>query len=124
MSKTLNYLVESVQATEYILLDVQHKFRKQVYNLISVMQEGVGYVAFNDETSFPTFRDYNSDDIEKIVAVKVKYDTDNSATLLICIDAEQIEESEGWFVANVWGDCDIQDIFNCVKGAWELSNAN
>jgi hypothetical protein len=57
-----------------------------------------------------------------IVAVKVKYDTDNSATLLICIDAEQIEESEGWFVANVWGDCDIQDIFNCVKGAWELSN--
>ena len=33
--KALNYLVEAVQATEFILLDVQHKFRKQVYNLIS-----------------------------------------------------------------------------------------
>ena len=122
MSKTLNYLVEAVQATEYTLLDVQRKFRRQVYDLISVLQEGVGYVAFNDETSFPRFTDYNSDETYDIVAVKVKYDTDHSATLLVCIDAEQIEESEGWFVARVWGDCDIQDIFDCVKGVWEKSN--
>lgn len=120
--KALNYLVEAVQATEFILLDVQHKFRKQVYNLISTMQEGVGYVAFNDESGFPRFTDYNSDDTYDIVAVKVKYDTDHSATLLVCTDAEQIEDSEGWFVARVWGDCDIQDIFACVKGVWEQSN--
>ena len=121
MNKTLNLFVESVQATEYILLDVQRKFREQVYNLISIMQEGVGYVAFNDETSFPMFKDYNNDMTEEIVAVKVKYD-DGHPTLLICTDAEQIEESEGWLVARVWGDCDIQDIFACVKGVWEQSN--
>ena len=122
MSKTLNYLVDAVQATEYILLDVQRKFRKQVFDLVSVMQEGVGYVAFNDESGFPLFTDYATDEREELIAVKVKYDTDHSATLLGCTDADEIDSSEGWFVVRVWGDCDIQDIFSCVKGVWEQSN--
>ena len=117
MSNTLKHLVKSVNSMESILLDVQRRFKEQVFNFILIMQDGVGYVGFNDESGFPLFKDYHNDLVEDIVAVKV-----NKQTLYLCTDAEEIDSERGWFEAKSWGDCDIQDIYACVKGVWEQMN--
>lgn len=117
MSNTLKHLVKSVNSMESILIDVQRRFKEQVFNFILIMQDGVGYVGFNDESGFPSFKDYHNECAEDIVAVKV-----NKQRLYLCTDAEEIDNEAGWFEAKEWGEYDIQDIFACVKGVWEQSN--
>jgi hypothetical protein len=116
MSNTLKYFVKSINSTEGVLLDVQRRFKEQVFNFILIMQDGVGYVGFNDESGFPLLKDYHNESNENIVAVKV-----NKQTLYLCTDAEEIDNETGWFEARDWVDYDIQDIFTCVKSVWEQS---
>ena len=72
----LKTFVDSTQNLEYILLDVKRKFEKQVTNLIKIMQDGVGYVAFNEDSGFAEFHDYSLDETRQIMAVRLTYSHD------------------------------------------------
>jgi hypothetical protein len=116
--KALNSLVEATQAMEYIFFDVERKFTKQVLNLISVMQDGVGYVAFNDESGFPNFHDYTTDEHCNIFAIKVVTDENEHHSLKILIDSSYLEDitnDDGWVSANSWGSYSVSEIFSCLK---------
>lgn len=118
MEKILKSLVDATQATEYILFDVERKFKQQVFALISVMQEGVGYVAFNDESGFPDFYDYTIDEHCNILAVKIKTDEDGHKSLMLMIDGtylENITNDKGWIYANSWGSYSDNEIFASLK---------
>ena len=118
MEKILSHLVDATQATEYIMFDVEHKFHQQVLSVISVMQEGVGYVAFNDESGFPTFFDSTIDEQRNIWAVKANTDEDGHHSLMVIIDdynLEDIANSESWIYANAWGSYSDSEIFNSLK---------
>lgn len=118
MDKTLKCFVDAMQSTESIMFEMERLFKRQVLDLISVMQEGVGYVAFNEESGFPDFHDYHTDEHCNIFAVKVVTDDDRHHSLMFITDEyylEDLTDSEGWFYANSWGSFSDVEIFNALK---------
>lgn len=66
MNKLLKNQLENTQTLEFIQMNITRKFRNAVVELIDIMQDGVGYVAFNDKSGLPSY-----DDTTDIFAVRV-----------------------------------------------------
>ena len=94
-NNTLSVLVDATQSLEYIVFDVNRRFSQQVKTLIKVMQEGVGYIAFNDESGFPEFHDYSLDYTNQIMAVRYNEDKE----LIEIMTDDNFDENIGMKVA-------------------------
>lgn len=114
---TLKLLTDATQSLEYVLLDVQRKFKTQIMSLISAMQEGVGYVAFSADVEKPYFRDYSNDDIIRIVAVRVVESNEFTHLEFMTDDniSEDMTSDSGWFNPDVYGTFDYHDLFETLK---------
>lgn len=119
---TLKVFVDATQNLEYILLDAQRKFEKQVTTLIKIMQEGVGYVAFNDESGFAEFHDFCIDEIQQIMAVRVVNDNDVDFIEIMTDDNFDEEFKDGWFKYYHYGRFDMGCLFDCLKTIVEQTN--
>lgn len=114
MDRLIKNQLASTQTLEYIKMDIERKFRSSVIELIELMQEGVGYVAFNDESSFPTVS--LADDIYNVIGVMVKIKNDIKS-LYVYTDKENIEnldnlESDGWFCWTF--NMNYSELFDCL----------
>lgn len=114
MDRLIKNQLASTQTLEYIKMDIERKFRSSVIELIELMQEGVGYVAFNDESDFPTVS--LADDIYNVVGVMVKNKNDIKS-LYVYTDKENIEkmdnlESDGWFCWTF--NMNYSELFDCL----------
>lgn len=112
MDRLIKNQLASTQTLEYIKMDIERRFRHSVIELIELMQEGVGYVAFNDESGFPTvsFADeYN------VIGVMVKNENDNKS-LYVYTDKENFEKmdnlDEGWFCWTY--NMNYSELFDCL----------
>lgn len=113
MDRLIKNQLASTQTLEYIRMDIERRFKNSVIELIELMQEGVGYVAFNDESGFPTV---SLDDIYNVIGVMVKNQNDIKS-LYIYTEKENIEkmdnlESDGWFCWTF--NMNYSELFDCL----------
>lgn len=114
MDRLIKNQLASTLNLEYIKLDVERRFKNSVIELIELMQEGVGYVAFNDESGFPTVS--LTDGEYNIIGVKVK-NKDNIKLLFVYTDKYNAE-----YLDNLEHDCwlcwtysmNYSELFNCL----------
>lgn len=119
-NKTLKLLVDTTQGMEYLALDANRRFNASVKNLIEIMQDGVGYVAFDEDSSFPLFHDKTIDETRQIMAVRVHFPEDNYSRIEIMTD-DNFDETfgDGWYNPILYGDYDIHNLFDCLKAKIE-----
>lgn len=122
MNKALNALVDGAQNMEYVLLDVQRKFKNQVASIIEVLQDGVGYVAFNKESGFPEFQDYSIDLTREVVATRVVVDDVIKRIEIITNDDFDGNYEDGWYRPCFYGNLDIHTMFDSLKNIVEQTN--
>lgn len=111
MEKALNALVNATQTLEYIVLDVNIKFKHQIFSLIEFMQKDKGYVAFDeDKCDLTDFTDYNTKEISSIWGVKIV-----DKQIMLNTDSEELDNEDKWFNASFYGDYDIHCLFESLK---------
>ena len=113
MDKLIKNQLASTRALVYIKMDIERMLRKSVIELIELMQEGVGYVAFNDESGFPTVS--LAVDIYNVIGVMVKNENDNKS-LYVYTDKENIKNldnlDKGWFCWTY--NMNYSELFDCL----------
>ena len=112
-NNTLSLLVDATQSLEYIVFDVNRRFSQQVKTLIKVMQEYVGYIAFNDESGFPEFHDYSLDHTNQIMAIR--YNEDKELIEIMTDDNFDETFEDGWFNPIIYGTYDDHNLFDSLK---------
>lgn len=111
MDKTLNALVDATQKLEYIVFDVNLKFKHQIISLIEIMQEDKGYVAFDeDKCDLTDFTDYNTNEISCVWGVKIV-----DKHIMFNTDSEELDNEDKWFNPSFYGDYDIHCLFDSLK---------
>lgn len=119
-NKVLKMLADTTQEIEYLALDANRRFNSSVKNLIEVMQDGVGYVAFDDESGFPLFHDTTIDETRQIMAVRVHFSEDKYPHIEIMTD-DNFDETfgDGWYNPILYGDYSMHELFDCLKAKIE-----
>ena len=120
VTETLKSFVDATQNLEYILLDAQRKFEKQVTTLIKIMQEGVGYVAFNDDSGYVAFYDFCIDETRQIMAVRVITEDGIDRIEIMTDDNFDEEFKDGWFKYHHYGRLDMGCLFDALKNNLEI----
>lgn len=125
MNKLLKNQLENTQTLEHIVMDVKRRFNRAVIDLVEIMQEGVGYVAFNDMSGFPELKVLNQQ--YEILGVMVRID-DDTKRLYLYVNDQDVETMteckitntyDGWF--NKYFGVDFNDLFDCLT---ELAKQN
>ena len=82
----------------------ENKRRKQVANIVEALQKSkhCDYIVFTDETSYPTFYDYTTDERDAIVGAKVA-----DGVLFLTTDATFSPSS--WFNWTHYGEFDLDE---------------
>lgn len=119
-----DYIYNVVEQFQMMMLDAQRRMKNALYDYIEVLQEGVGYVAF-DEDYCPTFKDSTTEEIQHIFGVRIIKDKDNHRVLRIYTDDYPYENMgdvlSGWFNASMYGTFDEGELLNYLK---ELDDRN
>lgn len=108
MNKLLKNQLDNTQTLELIQLNITRKFRDAVIELIDIMQDGIGYVAFNDESGFPSY-DYAKD----IFAVRV-VEADDMKHIEGILDKDFDGGYENGWVKIFSSFTDMNVLFDCL----------
>lgn len=119
-----DYIYNVAEQFQIMMLDAQRRMRNALYDYIEVLQEGVGYVAF-DENYCPTFTDSTSGDTQHIFGVRIIKDVDGFRKLQMYTDDFPYEKMSaplsGWFNPILYGTFDEGELLNFLK---ELDDKN
>ena len=132
-----DWLYKSVNDFSNAMYSAERKMKEYALKYIFEVQGGVDYfIAFNDEVSFPHFRDHSDDMWRSIFGVRVKAtlheDNQCDYELFIYTDDNSAEDmdnntdgtwSDGWFKPLLYGDfhwCELIDIVH----DWEKNMLN
>ena len=118
MDKLLKIQLENTQTLERIIMDVKHKFNQAVIDLVEIMQEGVGYVAFNDMSGFPEIKVFSQQ--YEILGVMVRMEDDvkrlyfyvNNQDVETMTECKITNTCDGWFY-QLFG-VDFNELFDCL----------
>lgn len=70
MDKSKCFLIDVTKDIQSLFTTIEMRFRKSVINTIDALQEGVGYISFNDESGFPQYYNVSLDEYEYIYAIR------------------------------------------------------
>lgn len=125
MDRLIKNQLASTQTLEYIKMDIERRFKNSVIELIELMQDSIGYVAFNDMSGFPELKVLNQQ--YEILGVMVRID-DDIKRLYLYVNDQDVETMteckitntyDGWF--NKFFGVDFNDLFDCLT---ELAKQN
>ena len=115
MNKLLKNQLKNTQTLEYIKIDVERRFRQAVIDLVEIMQEGVGYVAFNEESDFPVISLWD-DKEENVIGVRVENENNNKQLYIYTdrYNADNIGDlnNSGWFTYTY--NINYSELFECL----------
>lgn len=120
-----DYIYNVAEQFQMMMLDAQRRMKNALYDYIEVLQEGVGYVAF-DEDYCPTFTDNTTNETQYIFGVRIIKDEDGFRKLRMYTDAFPYEKMgnmpSGWFNAYYYGTFDEGELLNYLKELDDKSN--
>lgn len=116
MDRLVKNQLANTKTLKSIKHDIERRFKYSVIDLIELMQEGVGYVAFNKESGFPEIRFWG--EIHNVVGVMIKRENEDKR-LCVLIDDNmpncEITKAygDGWF-AVTYHSIDYNELFDCL----------
>ena len=119
MNKLLKNQLENTQTLEHIVMDVKRKFNRAVIDLVEIMQEGVGYVAFNDMSGFPELKVLSQQ--YEVLGIMVRIEDNDTKRLYFYANDQDVETMteckitntyDGWF--NHPFGVDFNELFDCL----------
>lgn len=127
MDRLVKMQFESTQTLEHIQLDINRRFRNSVIDLIEVMQEGVGYVAFNDESGFPEINLWG--ETYDVFGVMVRPDIENEHKILCVFNDKDIDDMPKCEITETYGgwhtrthSIDYNELFDCLTSIIKKDN--
>lgn len=119
-----DYVYNVAEQFQMMMLDAQRRMKNALYDYIEVLQEGIGYVAF-DEDYCPTFTDSITNETLYIFGVRIIKDEDGFRKLQMYTDDFPYDKMgdalSGWFNAYHYGTFDEGELLNYLK---ELDDKN
>jgi hypothetical protein len=132
-----DWLYQSANDFSNAMYSAERKMKEYALKYIFEVQGGVDtFIAFNEEVSFPQFRDHSDDMWRNIFGVRVKAtlneDNEYDYELFIYTDDNSAEDmdnnadgtwSDGWFKPFLYGDfhwCELIDVVH----DWEKNMLN
>lgn len=119
-----DYIYNVAEQFQMMMLDAQRRMRNALYDYIEVLQEGIGYVAF-DEDFCPTFTDSTNGETQPIFGVRIIKDEENHRILRMYTDDYPYDKMgdalSGWFNPTFYGTFDEGELLNYLK---ELDDKN
>ena len=119
-----DFIYNVAESCQMMMLDAQRRMKNALYDYIEVLQEGIGYVPF-DEDYCPTFTDSTTEETQHIFGVRIIKDVDNFRTLQIYTDDFPYDKMSaplsGWFNPYIYGEFDEGELLNYLK---ELDDKN
>ena len=114
-------LIRVIEDLWVIELDARHKKERNIKELIAILQGGNdGFIAFNEESGFPTIEDWRDEITRSIFGIRVVITEDYTYTYIYtdAYSAEDMEDNpdgsftEGWKKVS---RLDWDNILECVK---------
>lgn len=119
-----DYIYNVAEQFQMMMLDAQRRMKNALYDYIEVLQEGIGYVSF-DEDYCPTFEDSTTNETQHIFGVRIIKDEDGFRKLQMYTDDYPYEKMSaplsGWFNPYMYGKFDEGELLNYLK---ELDDKN
>jgi hypothetical protein len=119
-----DYIYNVAEQFQMMMLDAQRRMKNALYDYIEVLQEGIGYVPF-DEDYCPTFEDSTTNETQHIFGVRIIKDEDGFRKLQMYTDDYPYEKMNaplsGWFNPYMYGKFDEGELLNYLK---ELDDKN
>jgi hypothetical protein len=119
-----DYIYNVTESFQMMMLDAQRRMKNALYDYIEVLQEGIGYVAF-DEDYCPTFEDCTNGNAQYIFGVRIIKEEDGFRKLQVYTDDFPYDKMgdalSGWFNAYHYGTFDEGELLNYLK---ELDDKN
>lgn len=113
-----DYIYNVAEQFQMMMLDAQRKMRNALYDYIEVLQEGVGYVAF-DKDYCPLFTDCTTNETQFIFGVRIIKEENGYRELQMYTDDFPYDKMgdalSGWFNAYHYGTFDEGELLNCLK---------
>lgn len=125
MDRLVKMQFENTRTLERIQLDINRRFCNSVIELIEVMQEGVGYVAFNDESGFPEITLFG--ETYEVYGVMVRPDRENEHKMLcVYTNGKEIDDMPKCEITDTYGGwftrthtMDYNELFDCLTSIIE-----
>ena len=132
-----DWLYQSANDFSVVMYSAERKMKEYAIKYIFEVQGTIdGFIAFNDESGFPSFRDHSDDMWRNIFGVRVKAtlneDNEYDYELFIYTDDNSAEDmdnnadgiwSDGWFNPFHYGDFQWCELIECVRD-WEKNMLN
>ena len=119
-----DYIYNVAEQFQMMMLDAQRRMKNALYDYIEVLQEGIGYVAF-DKDYCPTFEDSTNGETHYIFGVRIIKDEEGFRKLRMYTDDFPYEKMgdmlSGWFNPTMYGKFDEGELLNYLK---ELDDKN
>ena len=120
MDRLVKNQLANTQTLESIKHDIERRFKYSVIDLIELMQEGVGYVAFNKESGFPEIR-FGAETYD-VLGVMVRFDKDHENKMLCAfINDKEIDNMPNCKITDTYGGwfthahtIDYNGLFDCL----------
>ena len=120
-----DYIYNVAEQFQMMMLDAQRRMKNALYDYIEVLQEGIGYVAF-DEDYCPTFTDSTNGETQHIFGVRIIKDKDGFRQLRMYTDDYPYDKMgdalSGWFNPNMYGTFDEVELLNYLKDLDDKNN--
>jgi hypothetical protein len=113
MEKAFDFFINAIDDIQCVISSLDWKFRKNLFNLIEIMQSESGYVSFTDESSYPLFINYTKDMYENVTAVRVV--NNGSGDDIHRVLQGKTNEDDEWFDLVLYGKVSLTDIYECLK---------
>lgn len=119
-----DYIANVAEQFQMMMLDAQRRMKNALYDYIEVLQEGIGYVAF-DEDYCPTFEDCTNGNAQYIFGVRIIKEEDGHRKLQVYTDDFPYDKMGDalscWFNPYMYGKFDEGELLNYLK---ELDDKN
>ena len=121
MDRLIKNQLANTQTLVSIKYDIERRFKYSVIDLIELMQEGVGYVAFNKESGFPEIKFWGETYDVLGVMVRLNKESENKM-LCVYINDKEIDKMSnckitdtygGWFIIT-YHSIDYNELFDCL----------
>ena len=113
MEKNIKHLIESTQNLQSVYLSTRRYLQNNILNVIETLQDGVGYISFNDESGFPDYYNYSTTEYERIFAIRVVDEGYKQIELMIEDNYNGDMDNDTWIKVYDY-QIDFCEIFNYI----------
>ena len=108
-------ILDKIKETDSAVVEYDNSYTKlyhKVAELVGLLSEENGYIAFNDDSGYPSFEDYSKEYTDLVMAVRLHPEFGHIEFMVM----DDFDETfkEGWFNPSIFGRFNIVDFYDTL----------